>query len=106
MTAMDMKLIKMLNDHYWLKSDKVVNKISFKGRTFYNKFEKVKHSIPMLSLDKVYNINELKSWFYKIINDFTDVKILYGGSKNEYNDLNKNIKFDNKIFLTLQVNYH
>ena len=32
----------------------------------------------------------------KIINDFPDVKILYGGSKNEYNDLNKNIKFDNK----------
>ncbi|WP_421077860.1 glycosyltransferase family 9 protein [Methanothermococcus sp. Ax23] len=32
----------------------------------------------------------------KILKDFPDVKILYGGSKNEYNDLNKNIKFDNK----------
>lgn len=41
MTAMDLKLIKMINTHYWLKSDKVVNKILFKGRTFYNKFEKV-----------------------------------------------------------------
>ncbi|MEA1956514.1 MAG: DUF1882 domain-containing protein [Campylobacterota bacterium] len=41
MTAMDMKLIKMVNTHYWLKSDKVVDKILFKGRTFYNKFEKI-----------------------------------------------------------------
>ena len=41
MTAMDMKLIKMVSDHYWLKSDSVVDKLSFKGRTFYNKFEKV-----------------------------------------------------------------
>ena len=41
MTAMDMKLIKMITDHYWEKSDTVVDKISFKGRTFYNKFKKV-----------------------------------------------------------------
>lgn len=40
MTAMDMKLIKMITDHYWEKSDSVVDKISFKGRTFYNKFKK------------------------------------------------------------------
>lgn len=38
---MDMKLIKMLTNHYWEKSDAVVDKISFKGRTFYNKFKKV-----------------------------------------------------------------
>jgi hypothetical protein len=41
MTAMDMKLIKMITDHYWEKSDTVVDKISFKGRTFYNKFKKI-----------------------------------------------------------------
>jgi hypothetical protein len=41
MTAMDLKLIKMITDHYWIKRDTVVDKISFKGRTFYNKFEKV-----------------------------------------------------------------
>jgi hypothetical protein len=33
MTAMDLKLIKIVNDHYWVKKDTVVNKISFKGRT-------------------------------------------------------------------------
>jgi len=41
MTSMDLKLIKMVSDHYWIKRDTVVEKLSFKGRTFYNKFEKV-----------------------------------------------------------------
>lgn len=41
MTAMDLKLIKMITDHYWIKRDAVVDKISFKGRTFYNKYERV-----------------------------------------------------------------
>ncbi len=41
MTAMDMKLIKIVSDHYWIKRDAVVNKLSFKGRTFYNKYERV-----------------------------------------------------------------
>ncbi|HFU74009.1 MAG TPA: DUF1882 domain-containing protein [Helicobacteraceae bacterium] len=38
---MDLKLIKMLTDHYWQKGSGVVDKIEFKGRTFYNKYEKV-----------------------------------------------------------------
>jgi len=41
MTAMDLKLIKMITDHYWIKRDAVVDKISFKGRTFYNKYERI-----------------------------------------------------------------
>ena len=41
MTAMDLKLIKMVSEYYWIKRDTVVNKITYKGRTFYNKFEKV-----------------------------------------------------------------
>jgi hypothetical protein len=45
MTAMDLKLIKMVSDHYWIKNDSVVNKISFKGRTFYNKFERVNETL-------------------------------------------------------------
>ena len=39
MTAMDMKLIKMITNHYWLKCENVVSKIDFKGRIFYNKFK-------------------------------------------------------------------
>lgn len=45
MTSMDLKLIKMVSDHYWVKSDTVVDKISYKGRTFYNKYEKVNKSL-------------------------------------------------------------
>lgn len=41
MVAADLNLIKMTTDHYWIKRDTVVDKIIFKGRTFYNKFEKV-----------------------------------------------------------------
>ncbi len=41
MIASDLNLIKMVTDHYWIKRDEVVDKIIFKGRTFYNKFEKV-----------------------------------------------------------------
>jgi len=41
MTGMDLKLIKMINDHYWLKHDSVIDKINYKGRTFFNKYEKI-----------------------------------------------------------------
>ena len=45
MTAMDLKLIKMVSDHYWIKSDTVVDKLSYKGRTCYNKYEKVNKTL-------------------------------------------------------------
>ncbi|MBU0632669.1 DUF1882 domain-containing protein [bacterium] len=45
MTAMDLKLIKMVTTHYWQKCDSVVDKISFKGRTFFNKFEKINKTL-------------------------------------------------------------
>ncbi len=41
MTAMDLSLIKMITSHYWIKRDEVVDKITFKGRTFFNKYEKI-----------------------------------------------------------------
>ncbi len=42
---MDLKLIKMVTTHYWQKSDSVVDKISFKGRTLFNKFEKINKTL-------------------------------------------------------------
>ncbi|HIC45039.1 MAG TPA: DUF1882 domain-containing protein [Sulfurimonas sp.] len=41
MTAMDLKLIKMVSSFYWIKSDSVIDKLAYKGRTFYNKYEKI-----------------------------------------------------------------
>lgn len=52
MTTMDTKLIKMITNHYWLKSDNVVNKLSYKGRTFYNKFEKIDASLTQQIINK------------------------------------------------------
>lgn len=52
MTSMDMKLIKMITDHYWLKSDTVVNKIEFKGRTFFNKYERIDKPLTQAVIDQ------------------------------------------------------
>ena len=41
MTQADLKLIKMLTDHYWVRQPSIVSKIDFGGRTFFNKYEKV-----------------------------------------------------------------
>ena len=34
MTEMDLKLIKILTDHYWVKRDRMVNKLEHSGKTF------------------------------------------------------------------------
>ncbi len=44
-TSMELKLIKMLTDHYWQKSENVIDKISFKGRTFFNKYERIDRTL-------------------------------------------------------------
>lgn len=45
MNPMDLKLIKLISDHYWIKRDTTVSKINFKGRTFYNKYERVDETL-------------------------------------------------------------
>lgn len=49
---MDLKLIKMVTDHYWIKRDTVVDKLTFKGRTFYNKFERVSSTLSPSIINK------------------------------------------------------
>lgn len=41
MTDMDTKLIKIVSDHYWIKRDRMVDKLEHNGKTFFNKFERV-----------------------------------------------------------------
>ncbi|MGM0622495.1 MAG: DUF1882 domain-containing protein [Campylobacterota bacterium] len=41
MYNVDVSLIKMISDHYWVQRPRVVEKITHNGRTFYNKFERV-----------------------------------------------------------------
>lgn len=42
---MDLKLIKMITSHYWLKSPGIGEKIHHNGRIFYDKFKKVDEPI-------------------------------------------------------------
>lgn len=44
-SEMDLKLIKIITDHYWVKRDSVVNRIEYNGKTFYNKFELINASL-------------------------------------------------------------
>jgi hypothetical protein len=41
MLPIDTSLIKIITDHYWIKRDTIVQKISFKERTFFDKFERI-----------------------------------------------------------------
>jgi len=41
MYSVDVTLIKMLTDHYYIKSDKITNKVNFKNRLFFDKYERV-----------------------------------------------------------------
>lgn len=41
LTSNDIALIKMINSHYFIKRDSIVSKIEHKGRTFYNKYERI-----------------------------------------------------------------
>ena len=72
MTAMDLKLIKIVSDHYWEKKDKVVNKITFKGRTFYNKFEKVNATLSQSIINK--HLEGKITIAHSIVNEHTIVE--------------------------------
>ena len=41
MQAIDTALIKILTDHYWIKRPSIVQKINYKGRMFFDKYEKI-----------------------------------------------------------------
>lgn len=48
MTEMDLKLIKMEANYYYKKISGIGNKMTYRGRTFYNKFEKVDSKLTSL----------------------------------------------------------
>lgn len=72
MTSMDMKLIKMISDHYWIKHDTVVNKIDFKGRTFFNKYEKINKSLTQALIDQ--HLKKQITIAHSLINSFNKVE--------------------------------
>ncbi len=72
MTAMDLKLIKIISDHYWIKRDKTVDKISFKGRTFFNKFEKIQEPLTQAVINK--HLKKEITVAHSLINKFNKVE--------------------------------
>lgn len=42
---MDFTSLALNRDHYWIKHDAIVDSITFDGRTFFNKYERVDHPL-------------------------------------------------------------
>ena len=38
---MDLSLIKIISDHYYIRRDKIMKKITHRGRLFFDKFERI-----------------------------------------------------------------
>ncbi|QCD53060.1 DUF1882 domain-containing protein [Campylobacter sp. RM16192] len=77
MQSIDISLIKMITNHYYIKRDNIVSKIDYKGRVFFNKFERV---------DEPLN--------YKIMKDHAEGKIIVAHSLISASDKVENIVFD------------
>lgn len=48
MQSNELTLIKMITDHYYIKRDNVINKIEYKGKYFFDRFEKIKEPLSYL----------------------------------------------------------
>ncbi len=77
MYNVDISLIKMIKDHYYIKKDKIVNKISYKGRLFFDKYERV---------DSMLN--------FSIMNKHAEGEIIAAHSLISTRDKVENIVFD------------
>ncbi|EHU8398126.1 DUF1882 domain-containing protein [Campylobacter coli] len=40
-SPMDLSLIKIISDHYYIRRDKIMKKITHRGRLFFDKFERI-----------------------------------------------------------------
>ena len=77
MYNIDVSLIKMLTDHYWIKRDSIVQKVDFNGRVFFDKFERIDQTLSS-----------------SIIKDHLDGKITVAHSLINRFDKVENIVFD------------
>ena len=77
MYTIDVSLIKMLTDHYWIKRDSIVQKVDFNGRVFFDKFERIDQTLSS-----------------SVIKDHLDGKITVAHSLINRFDKVENIVFD------------
>ena len=52
MYSVDVTLIKMMTDHYYIKRDRIVKKISYKNRLFFDKYERVDSMLTKTLMNK------------------------------------------------------
>ena len=45
MYNIDVSLIKLVSDHYWIKRDNIVQKVDFNGRVFFDKYERINQTL-------------------------------------------------------------
>ncbi len=77
MYNVDITLIKMLSDHYYIKRDKIVQKINHKNRLFFDKYERIDSLLSR-----------------SIMNDYDDGKIIIAHDLINSRDKVENIIFD------------
>jgi hypothetical protein len=77
MYSVDVSLIKVINNHYWIKRDKIIDKVNFKGRMYFNKYEKVDKTLTR-----------------SVMNEHSDKKIIVAHSLINSRDKVENIVFD------------
>jgi len=77
MYNVDIILIKMIKKFYYIKRDQIVNKTTYKGRMFFDKFEKI---------DKTLTLS--------VMNEHADKKITVAHSLISDRDIVENIVFD------------
>jgi hypothetical protein len=77
MYNVDVSLIKIVTDHYYIKQDKIVNKINYKGKMFFDKYERVDKTLTR-----------------SVMNDHDSGKIIVAHSLINSRDKVENIVFD------------
>jgi len=75
--SVDVTLIKMITKYYYIKRDKIVNKINYKGKLFFDKFERVDSTLTR-----------------QVMNEHDERKITVAHSLISDRDIVENIVFD------------
>ncbi|WP_459879597.1 DUF1882 domain-containing protein [Campylobacter concisus] len=77
MQSIDTSLIKIITTHYYIKRDTIVNKIEYKGKIFFDKFEKINEPLT-----------------YNVMKEHEDGKAVIAHSLINASDKVENIVFD------------
>ena len=77
MQSIDTSLIKIITTHYYIKRDTIVNKIEYKGKIFFDKFEKINEPLT-----------------YSVMKEHEECKAIIAHSLINASDKVENIVFD------------